>query len=441
MTDEAIPNGGDYLVEVQAQVMIRDDSTGGWVPMEGGGVSRVGLKHLRVNSGGGGEPRNDYYIIGKRLTDSVTVLNCSLKSDIEYFKVNPKFLHWKTDDKKFGLTFESSYDARAFDKSMNKAVTELTFSYLNGCPSSNIDEDSVFQMIDLPRGRTGSSSQSASTTSTTTSSPAPRSPTSVIPGLSESFSYQSQTNHLHRIHYISQPPHSRRVNSSFHSVKSGSHKSDSFESSSGLDDPWVRGDDPTSLSGKSDQGLLDLELSKEDAYVYFAKNKPGAPHEYSYPSLEPTQKPPTKRESSSKRQCLSQPHPPVALPINKMNKNATQNLLGQQSVCKHCNEMFSLDENVRGSCEDAPDRVTKCIECVTCVICAHSLNYHCLSDADGEYHHPCQCDGNDSSNCKKWTAMTILSFFLPCLWCYFPLTACHRCGVSCGHCGARHKAM
>ncbi|KAK6182445.1 hypothetical protein SNE40_010138 [Patella caerulea] len=439
MTEEPLSDG-EYLVQVQAQVMVRDESSGGWLPMDRGGLSQVGLKHLKIN-GGGSEPRSEYSIVGKRMTDNSTVLNCSLKSDIEYFRANPKFLHWKTDDKKFGLTFESSYDAKAFDKYMSKAVSDLTFSYLNGCPTSNIDsDDAVFQLIDLPRGRTGSSSQSASTTSTTTSSPSPRSPTSVIPGLQEPFSFSPQTNHLHRVHYINTQHPRQTTTSSSPSVKSGSQKSDSFESSSGLDDPWVRGDEPTSLSGKSDQGLL--ELCKEDSYVYFAKNKPGAPHEYSYPSLEPTQKPPTKRESSSKRQTyVSHNNPPISLPIKmNTNKNQSRTLLGQQSRCKHCNEIFSVEENVRGSCEDGPDRVTKCIECITCVVCAHTLNYHCLSDADGEYHHPCQCDPNDSGNCKKWTAMTILSFFLPCLWCYPPLNACHRCAVSCGCCGARHKA-
>ena len=36
----------DYLVQVKAQVMTRDDSKGGWFPMERGGMSRVGLRKL-----------------------------------------------------------------------------------------------------------------------------------------------------------------------------------------------------------------------------------------------------------------------------------------------------------------------------------------------------------------------------------------------------------
>ena len=37
---------GEYLVQVSAQVMTRDESTGGWVPMGGGGLSKVKLCKL-----------------------------------------------------------------------------------------------------------------------------------------------------------------------------------------------------------------------------------------------------------------------------------------------------------------------------------------------------------------------------------------------------------
>jgi hypothetical protein len=37
----------------------------------------------------------------------------------------PTFHHWKTGDKKFGLTFQTAADARAFDKGVRTAVEEL----------------------------------------------------------------------------------------------------------------------------------------------------------------------------------------------------------------------------------------------------------------------------------------------------------------------------
>jgi uncharacterized membrane protein YbaN (DUF454 family) len=40
-------------------------------------------------------------------------------------KANPKFHHWQTDDKRFGLTFERYDDAKAFDKGIRSAVADL----------------------------------------------------------------------------------------------------------------------------------------------------------------------------------------------------------------------------------------------------------------------------------------------------------------------------
>ena len=53
------------------------------------------------------------------------VLNCILKKDVQYTKANPTFHHWKTEEKRFGLTFQSSADARAFDKGVKRAVEDL----------------------------------------------------------------------------------------------------------------------------------------------------------------------------------------------------------------------------------------------------------------------------------------------------------------------------
>lgn len=53
------------------------------------------------------------------------MLSCTIKKDFEYNKVMPTFHHWKTGDKKFGLTFQTAADARAFDKGVRMAVEEL----------------------------------------------------------------------------------------------------------------------------------------------------------------------------------------------------------------------------------------------------------------------------------------------------------------------------
>ena len=55
----------DYLVRVKAQVMTRDDSSGGWVPTYGGGMSDVALRAKSMADVGDVE----YLIHGRRLSD------------------------------------------------------------------------------------------------------------------------------------------------------------------------------------------------------------------------------------------------------------------------------------------------------------------------------------------------------------------------------------
>ncbi|GFN99045.1 sprouty-related, evh1 domain-containing protein 2 [Plakobranchus ocellatus] len=641
-------DNGDYLVQVSAQVMTRDDSTGGWVPMGGGGLSRVRLCKLSppegsnpgVCEGGGSNSgtisltgdqasdtgyriKSEYVIQGERITDNAVILDCKLKKDIQYTKPNPKWHHWKTDEKRYGLTFERTEDAKAFDHGIRIAVADLTEGLSDGTAPADGDEG-VFSYMDLPLLRKDSSSRSASTTSTTTSSPGTNSPPSFLINNNNNNNNSNNNDpfscahHLHRVHYIPGPHgHSRNVHTNGGNVyvghhhnllqqqqqqrqlppqqlplylqqqqqqqqhilhhqhqqqiqpqqqihyqniqqqqqqtgfapplgeKGSPHKAHLDNSSSSpvgqeLEEVWVQssfeqqpsavlGGKPSHPSLLVDCGDGDsdcpehLKTPKESSYVVFNKsNKGGAPlsHEYSYPNLEPAQKPPAQR-SSTKKQALgpsspkaappssqahsmstsqpypsSHPHPyhsqshstlhphnnpPLPIKIKSKPKSSSSSgsggsgsgvgvgilggngggngggggeggvkgvqqagvscrLVSTQVQCKHCRELFSLDDNPRGSCEDAPDSVARCLECVSCVTCAQCLMYHCWSDADGEFRHPCSCERGDPGLCKRWTALSFLSLLLPCLWCYLPFKACHHCGTACGLCGGRHKA-
>lgn len=53
------------------------------------------------------------------------VLECVLQKGIVYNKVNPIFHHWRINDKKFGLTFQSPADARAFDRGIRRAIEDI----------------------------------------------------------------------------------------------------------------------------------------------------------------------------------------------------------------------------------------------------------------------------------------------------------------------------
>lgn len=123
-------------MRVRAQVMSRDDSSGGWVPLGGGGLSNVSVRKrpraspsttttTTTSSTEQSKPKHDYLIHGIRISDQNIVLSCTIKKDFEYNKVMPTFHHWKTGDKRFGLTFQTAADARAFDKGVRTAVEDL----------------------------------------------------------------------------------------------------------------------------------------------------------------------------------------------------------------------------------------------------------------------------------------------------------------------------
>ncbi|KAF6215512.1 hypothetical protein GE061_010267 [Apolygus lucorum] len=171
---------GNYLVRVRAQVMVRDDSTGGWVPMGGGGLSSVSVRKRTVLSAPQ-DTKHEYLIFGQRISDQTIILSCVIKKDFEYNKVMPTFHHWKSGDKKFGLTFQTAADARAFDKGVKTAVEELLdglyLDYRHLPPPHAVedvgDDDDVFMTLDLPVEREDSRSSSDSS--------AGKTPPSIIP--------------------------------------------------------------------------------------------------------------------------------------------------------------------------------------------------------------------------------------------------------------------
>ena len=69
------------------------------------------------------------------------VLSCTIKKDFEYNKVMPTFHHWKTGNKKFGLTFQTAADARAFDKGVRLAIEDLLDGKMTSKSSCNGNSD------------------------------------------------------------------------------------------------------------------------------------------------------------------------------------------------------------------------------------------------------------------------------------------------------------
>lgn len=111
----------DFLVCVRAQVMTRDESTEGWLPLSGGGLAHVSIrKRPRLPDVG-----HEYIIFGQRISDSTVILSCVINRDLQYFKVMPTFHHWRAGKQRNGLTFQTAADARAFDKGIVRAYDDL----------------------------------------------------------------------------------------------------------------------------------------------------------------------------------------------------------------------------------------------------------------------------------------------------------------------------
>lgn len=385
MTEASFHDGG-CLVRVRAQVMTRDDSTGGWVPLGGGGLSSVSVRKRcdlppgptsGPGPGGGSGTTNSstggtccYQITGER--EAGMLLSCGIGRDFTYNKVMPTFHHWRAGEHKFGLTFQTSADARAFDKAVRVAMEDLL---------DDIGDDEVFMTLELPvDSRSSSGSSSAGS------------------GLSP-----YSANHLHRINYV------RR------------------------DISTVQG--PNNNKALSDDNGSNA-ASEPYSYVQFAK------HEYSYPIVE------ALKSGGGGGRDVAPPAPPPpsgggkkAPPLPSKSRGGTGGAGQKRRQCRHCLEEFSEDRNARGSCEYAPDGVLACINAASCISCAHCMLYHCMADAEGDFtQRPCSCAGSPRDCRRRWAGLALLSLLVPCLWCYLPLRACHKAAVSCGLCGGRHQA-
>ncbi|XP_059362050.1 sprouty-related, EVH1 domain-containing protein 3 isoform X1 [Carassius carassius] len=143
-------------VRVRAVVMTRDDSSGGWVPLGGGGLSHVVICKGRSSQGRG---RREYVIRGERLRDRAPVLECAIQKGLVYNKVNPIFHHWRVEERKFGLTFQSPADAISFEKGLQSVLEKLDRG--SDSPSSSTPEEGDTE-DDGQASHTGSESSSNS---------------------------------------------------------------------------------------------------------------------------------------------------------------------------------------------------------------------------------------------------------------------------------------
>ncbi|KAJ8246175.1 hypothetical protein GJAV_G00264530 [Gymnothorax javanicus] len=423
MTEETHPDDDSYIVRVKAVVMTRDDSSGGWLVQEGGGLSRVGVCKVLPSELIG---RSDFLIHGERLKDKQVILKCFLKKDLIYTKATPTFHHWKVDNRKCGLSFQSPADARAFDRGVRKAMEDLTEGSTTSSSTNQneaeLGDDDVFANA---TDSSSNSSQQKERPAPPLASPSvcdPRRPHCILGHYHDPY----RPSHHHFLDQ-SVPRFPRRV--------SFLDEEEEIVRINPRERTWLKGyEDYRHATAARDKFIRPDEA---DAYVQFAKSE--APkHDYTYPYSPGSDLKP----GGVGGVVSTQPRPLLLLQEAEWLKPQVtdEDGGGDLARCVYCREVFSRTQNGRGRCQDAPDPVWTCIRRVSCLWCADSLLYHCMSDPEGEYTDPCSCDRSDPRFCLRWLALASLSLIAPCMCCYLPLRACYHCGVACHCCGGRHKA-
>uniref|UniRef100_A0A3Q2TBZ1 Sprouty-related, EVH1 domain-containing protein 2 n=1 Tax=Fundulus heteroclitus TaxID=8078 RepID=A0A3Q2TBZ1_FUNHE len=430
MSAELRPDDDSYIVRVRAVVMTRDESSGGWLAQDGC-LSRVGVCRLLSNQLQG---RTSFLIHGERLKDRQVILECFLKKDLVYTKATPTFHHWKVDNRKCGLTFQCSSDARAFDRGVRRALEDLAEASTSCSTHHRPLHLLLFSHYLCFITATDSSSNSSQR----------REPSMHV--LAPAHFCEPRRHHCILGHFYE---HHRPSDHYFldPSLPSWFMESQtSFCSLSQEDIVRISPRERTWLTGYEDYRHANSTRDKlmqphnPDTCVHFAKND--APkHDYAYPYPLSCG---VQRGYDSKPGCLEtaggrravvtlQPRPPAS-----KGKSRTED--EERLRCVYCQDTFNHEDNGRGRCQEAPDPIQTCIRRVSFMWCADSLLYHCMSDPEGDYSDPCSCDTSDERFCLRWTALVGLSLVAPCMCCYAPLRACHRCGVACHCCGGKHRA-
>ncbi|XP_012586168.1 PREDICTED: sprouty-related, EVH1 domain-containing protein 3 isoform X2 [Condylura cristata] len=416
--EERSHTGGRYMVRVRAVVMARDDSSGGWLPVGGGGLSQVSVCRVRGARPEGGTRQGHYVIHGERLRDQKTTLECTLRPGLVYNKVNPIFHHWSLGDCKFGLTFQSPAEADEFQKSLLAALAalgrgSLTPSSCSSSSSSSPSQDTAETPCPLTShvDSDSSSSHSRQETPPTASAVAP------IITVESAAGFGQAT-----------PPQRRSSAQSYPPLLPFTGIPEASEPLAGAGGPgWGgRGYEDYRRTGPP------APLALSTCVVRFAKagTLRGA-------ALGPPAALPTPLAEAAPPAPPARPPPGPAPELAKASPEAEE-----AARCVHCRALFRRRADGRGGrCTEAPDPGRLLVRRLSCLWCAESLLYHCLSDAEGDFSDPCACEPGHPRPAARWAALAALSLAVPCLCCYAPLRACHwvaaRCG--CAGCGGRHE--
>uniref|UniRef100_H3CWT4 Sprouty-related, EVH1 domain-containing protein 2 n=1 Tax=Tetraodon nigroviridis TaxID=99883 RepID=H3CWT4_TETNG len=450
-----------YIVRVKAVVMTRDDSTGGWLAQDGGALTRVGVCRLLPPELAPVPASSlcQFLIRGERLRDKQVILDCPLRKDLVYTVANPTFHHWKVEDRKCGLSFQSPADARAFDRGVRKAIDDLAEGSTTSSTAlqneGELGDDDVFTETRHPEQWAGSRGHFLYP-STSVSADDPRASLSSstvekrkFVGLNLAMKIYFKAQGLSDPVMRPRSPVSSQAYSALQAVWCSALLKDTSAGGQPLprlsrhvtfqeDEEIVRiNPRERRLTGYEDYrhtNVRDKFIQADDSGSYVKFGKPDASkHDYTYHQGV------SSVVSSQPRSFL-----PSSSPSTNGGK-ARRKGGAERAQCEHCGEAFYIADNRRGRCQDAPDPVRACIRRVSCMWLADTMLYHCMSDPEGDYLDPCSCDGGEGGGGgrlgTRWLALLGLSVVAPCLCLYPPLHACHQGGLRCGCCGGRHKAL
>ncbi|XP_016110017.1 sprouty-related, EVH1 domain-containing protein 1 [Sinocyclocheilus grahami] len=454
MSEESNPNSEESYARVRAVVMGRDDSSGGWLPLGSGGPSCVTV-HKVSRTEADGSSGADFLIHGERLRDKTVLLDCVIRRDLVYNKVNPIFHHWRIGSMKLGLTFQSPADARAFDRGIRRALEDITQAVIrpNHTPVAR-QQESCGERVSMvmqshSQSRVFLSEQQVSDSLLLCYSKAAvrrRACWEFMELICETMSVGTPVRDVFCSHgvvstepfrssYVRAQPFDKALTASQRflppQVSFNTRRHVSFH----MDDEEIVRINPRKdvlIRGYEDYRhpvlwKQDPEREEPDASAAFSKLD-GKKCEYLYGEGP-------EQHIGGKDSVKTQQ--PV---LGKCKASRRRREDGERSRCIYCREMFNHEDNRRGQCPDAPDPIKQCIYKVSCMLCAESMLYHCMSDSEGDFSDPCSCDISEEHFCVRWLALLGLSLLAPCMCCYPPLRACHRCGEACRCCGGKHKA-
>ncbi|KAG7260793.1 hypothetical protein CRUP_006365 [Coryphaenoides rupestris] len=472
--------------------MSRDDSSGGWLAQDGGALRRVGVCRLLApglapglapTPAAGTLSPGHFLIHGERLLDNQVILECPLRKDLVYTTATPTFHHWKVEDRRCGLSFQSPADARAFDRGVRKAIEDLaegsTTSSTTLHNGAELGDDDVF--TNATDSSSNSSQRLEGCPPPLDASPLPHRHSCRLGHrhgndfyepyrLPDQCLLEQSLSRLPRHVTFQEDPEIVRINPREWSWESGG--GGVSERRPGrlpvLERSWLTGYEDYRHATVRDKFLHGDHSS--ESYVHFSKMD-GQKHEYAYPPPPPLPLSPSSGSdaglgppghkthhshygSSFSGVVSAQPRPflPGSSPSDEDGeggdgvKGHKAGGAGERAQCEHCGETFYLSANRRGRCQDAPDPVRGCVRRVSCMWLADSMLYHCMSDPEGDFSDPCSCEGGGGAGGgarwgTRWLALGVLSLVAPCLCLYPPLHACHRAALAGGCCGGRHKAV